>query len=109
MASATIETVSAADRHPCDVTIQPSSGRKTSCPVALLAVSIPVTTPRRSTNQRFAMTAASVTPIAPVASPLATPQSRSSCHGLLICVVSVELIAIVPSAITITRRMPNRS
>ena len=50
-----------------------------------------------------------MTPIAPVASPFATPQSTSSCHGACICVVSVELIAIVPSAITITRRMPKRS
>ena len=80
---------------PATVTIQPSSGRKTSWPVALLAVSIPVTSPRRSTNQRFAITAASVTPIAPVARPFATPQSRSSCQGDPICVVSVELVAIV--------------
>ena len=85
----------AAERHPCDVTIQPSSGRNTSCPVALLAVSIPVTIPRRSTNQRLAITAARVTPMAPVARPFATPQSRSSCHGASICVVSVELTAIV--------------
>ena len=108
-ASATIDTVSAAERQPCAVTIQPSSGRNTSWPVALLAVSIPVTIPRRSTNQRLAITAASVTPIAPVARPFATPQSRSSCHGASICVVSVELIAIVARAITITRRIPKRS
>ena len=108
-ARATIDTVSAAERQPWAVTIQPSSGRNTSWPVALLAVSIPVTSPRRSTNQRLAITAASVTPIAPVARPLATPQSRSSCHGASICVVRVELIAIVARAITITRRMPKRS
>ena len=32
--------------------------------------------------------------MAPVASPFATPQSRSSCQGASICVVSVELAAI---------------
>ena len=108
-ASATSETVIAAVRQPCAVTIQPRNGRKTSCPVALLAVSSPVTSPRRLTNQRFAITAASVTPIAPVASPFATPQRRSSCQGAAICVVRVELTAIVASAITITRRIPKRS
>ena len=108
IASATTDTVIIAVRHPCAATIQPSSGRKTSWPLALLAVSIPTTTPRRQTNQRFAITAASVTPIAPVARPFAAPRSMSSCHAASIRVVRSELTAIVPSAITITRRMPNR-
>ena len=40
---------------------------------------------------------------------VATPQSRSSCQGDPICVVSAELVAIVASAITITLRTPKRS
>ena len=62
-------------------TIQASSGRKISWPVAFDAVRTPVTSPRRATNQRLATSAASGTAIAPVASPMTTPQSRSSCHG----------------------------
>jgi hypothetical protein len=53
--------------------------------------------------------AASGTDTAPVALPTTTPQSRSSCHGAVITVVSDAPLAIVASAISITRRTPKRS
>ena len=68
-----------------------------------------MTRPRRLSNQRFATVAASGTDTAPVAPPTTTPQSRSSCHGAVITVVSDAPVAIVTSAISITRRTPKRS
>ena len=53
-----------------------SSGRNTSWPEALLAVSSPTTRPRRCTNQRLAMAVASPTMPAPEPSPTSTPQVR---------------------------------
>jgi len=68
-----------------------------------------VTRPRRSTNQRFAMIAASGTDTAPVASPLTTPQSRKSCHGSVIPIVRSDEAAMTASAPPTTRRIPSRS
>jgi len=68
-----------------------------------------VTKPRRLSNQRFAIVAASGTDTAPVAPPTTTPHNRSSCHGAFITVVSDAPVAIVTSAISITRRTPKRS
>ena len=68
-----------------------------------------MTRPRRLENQRLATVAASGTPTAPVAPPTTIPQSRSSCQGAFITVVSEEPAAIVASAISITRRTPKRS
>src|SRR5207253_1279425 len=64
------------------------SGRKTSCPAALLAVMIPVTSPRRRTNQRVPTIAASGTDTAPVALPITSPHSTSSCHGAVTWVLA---------------------
>src|SRR5438045_9344491 len=99
-------TETAADRQPYAIASQASAGKNTIWPLALLAVRIPVTRPRRVENQRFATTAASGTPTAPVAPPTSTPQSRSSCQGAVMIVVRDAPVAIVVSAISITRRTP---
>jgi hypothetical protein len=106
---ATIATVNDAYRQPQCVTIVARIGRKISCPVALDAVSTPVTSPRRSTNQRFAMIAASGTDTAPVANPLTTPQRMSSCHGAVIRTVRLEPAETQSNAPIVIRRSPNRS
>ena len=67
---------------------------------------MPVTRPRRRTNQRFAISAASGTEIAPVAMPLTTPQSRTSCHGALMKTVRREPIDDRERAPIITRFSP---
>ena len=86
-----------------------SAGRKTSWPVAFAAVMIPVTSPRRRTNQRCATIAANGTDTAPVALPITTPHSSCSCHGCEILVVASDAIATIASAAITTRRIPKRS
>ncbi len=54
--------------------IQAHSGRKTSWPEAPAAVRIPVTSPRRATNQRLVTVAENAIAIEPVPSPTSTPQ-----------------------------------
>ena len=66
--------------HPCETTRWASSGRKTNCPLALLAVSRPTTSPRRSTNQRLAIAVARPTIPAPDPRPTNTPQVRYNCQ-----------------------------
>jgi len=53
---------------------------KTSVPVAVLAVSKPITTPRCLTNQRLTMVAPSTTVTQPDATPESTPQVVISCQ-----------------------------
>ena len=62
--------------QPNDVASHASTGRNTSWPLALLAVSMPTTRPRRATNQRLAMVAATPKPVAPAPRPTSTPQVR---------------------------------
>jgi len=86
-----------------------SRGRKTSCPVALAAVSTPMTRPRLVTNQRPATVAASTLAIAPVPRPTTPPHSTTSCHGAVMTTVSAEPAAHRQSATSTTRRTPYRS
>ncbi len=67
-------TVTEAGRQPCSSTIQAQSGRKTSCPEAPAAVRMPVTRPRRATNQRLVTVAANAIAIDPVPRPTNRPQ-----------------------------------
>ena len=57
-----------------------STGKNTSCPVAFAADRMPSTRPRRLSNQRLAMMAASTIDVTPVPVPTSTPQSRVNCH-----------------------------
>ena len=52
------------------------TGRKMSCPVAFAAVSTPLTSPRRATNQRVDTVATKAIDIEPVPSPTQTPQQQ---------------------------------
>ncbi len=76
----TSATVQGTLRQPMDCAMLARIGRNTSCPLAFPAVSKPTTRPRRSTNQRFAIAAASPTIPAPEPIPTSTPQVRYSCH-----------------------------
>ena len=84
-------------------------GRNTSCPVELAAENTPVTSPRWRTNQRFATIAPKTSAIAPVPTPIGTPQRNQSCHDAVITRVSPAPAATSASAPATTRRMPKRS
>ena len=61
-----------------------SSGRKTSWPEAPAAVRMPVTRPRRATNQRLVTVAAKASAIEPVPRPTSRPQHSISCQAAVI-------------------------
>ena len=73
--------VSAAERQPCRSMIQARRGRKRSWPVAVLAVSSPMASPRRATNHRFTTVAPSTSAAIPLPMPTITPHTSTSCHG----------------------------
>ena len=87
-ASAAAAVVSAAVRQPWWVASQATSGRKISCPVALPAVRMPATRPRRATNQRFTTVATNAIDIDPAPTPTSTPQHRTSCQAAVMNTVS---------------------
>ena len=101
-------TSSSALRHPSDWLRLASSGRKTSWPVAVLAVSRPTTRPRRAENQRVATVAPSTIAVSPVPMPTITPQSRKSCHSVVIHSEQKMPAPINVSATAATRLTPNR-
>ena len=96
-------------RQPDDSASTATSGRNTSCPVALPAVRTPVTSPRERVNQRLATVAANTSAIEPVPSPTSTPQHRTSCQLAVMKTVRPLPAATTHSATATTRRMPNCS
>jgi hypothetical protein len=102
-------TTSAAVRQPERSASTATSGRKTSCPVALPAVRMPVTSPRDRVNHRLATVAAKTSAIEPVPRPTSTPQHRTSCQLAVMKTVSPLPAATTHSAVATTRRMPNCS
>src|SRR5438445_322776 len=86
-----------------------SSGRKSICPVAVLAVSTPITVPRRATNQRLTTVAPSTIAVVPVPRPTRIPQVRTSCQLDCICEVRATPAQITASETRTVRRIPNRS
>ena len=84
-------------------------GRKSSCPVALAAEKMPVTSPRWVWNQRLATIAPNTRAIAPVPMPMNTPQSSHSCHGWVISVVRPLATPTTTRAVATVRRTPKRS
>ena len=86
-----------------------SKGRKSICPVAVLAVSTPITAPRRETNQRFTTVAPSTIAVVPVPRPTRIPQVSTSCQLERIWEVSATPAQISASETSTVRRIPNRS
>ena len=108
-ASAAAATISDAQRHPwCSVT-SATTGRKISWPVALAAVSTPVTRPRRASNHRVATVATKPIEIDPVPTPTSTPHSSTSCQLAVMNTLSADPAAMSISAAESTGRTPNRS
>ena len=77
--------------------------------MALAAVSTPITSPRRRTNQRLAIVAANTSAIEPVPSPISTPHDSTNCQPAVTNTVSPLPSATSTSAVLVTNRMPNRS
>ena len=88
---------------------QASSGRNTSWPAADPAVSTPVTSPRRATNQRVVTVATNASAIDPVPRPTRTPQHSTSCQLAVIHTVSPLPMDTSVSALATTVRIPKRS
>ncbi len=86
----------------------PSSGKNTNCPVAELAVSKPIASPRRVSNQRLTMVAASVVAATPVPAPTIKPHVNTRCHGNCIRVLAAVPIDSSKSPDSTTGRMPKR-
>ena len=108
-ASAAAATISEAHRQPCRVVTSATMGRKMSWPVALAAVSTPVTRPRRASNQRVATVATKPIEIDPVPTPTSTPHSSTSCQLAVMKTLSADPVAMSMSATDSTGRTPNRS
>ncbi len=102
-------TVKLTARQPQASTMAASSGRKMSCPVALLAVRMPMARPRRRVNQRFTTVAPSASAVMPVPTPTTKPQSRISCQGARMKAVSATPMATRSSAPIMVRRAPRYS
>ena len=107
--AAAAATINAADRQLDDSTTVASGVRKINCPVAFAADNIPMTSPRRASNQRVATTAASTIAVTPVPAPTTTPHNRKNCHSADICDDNATAPAISASAPSTTRRRPHRS
>ncbi|MCY1330003.1 hypothetical protein D9M69_156240 [compost metagenome] len=102
-------TGSTATRQPICSISQAATGRNASWPVAELAVSRPMTSPRRALNQRLATTAASTSAVSPEPTPSISPHATKSCHSSVDTVASAMPPAISASAAQTTLRTPKRS
>jgi len=80
IASVAAATMIGAARQPSLVVAFASHGRNTSCPVAVLAVRTPITSPRRAVNQRFATAAPSTVAASPDPAPTTNPHSTTNCQ-----------------------------
>ncbi len=98
--------VSTTVRQPPASASAANSGRKISVPVAVLAVSSPMTRPRWVTNQRLTMVAASTIATPPDARPDSTPQVAISSHGWVMKALRKVERAIRQSAPTRVRLTP---
>src|SRR3954447_20684884 len=107
--SAAAATINDAQRQPCLVVTSATMGRKISCPVALAAVSTPVTRPRRASNHRVATVATKPIEIEPVPTPTNTPHNSTSCQLVVMKTLSADPDAMSVNATERTGRTPNRS
>src|SRR6185369_7536825 len=108
-ASAAAATMSDAQRQPWYSVTCATTGKKISWPVALAAVSTPVTRPRRASNHRVATVATKPIEIDPVPTPTSTPHSSTSCQLVVMNTLSADPVAMSVNATERTGRTPNRS
>lgn len=106
--AAATATTSTTGRQPWRCAIAASIGRNTSWPVAVLAVRIPITRPRRAWNQRVTKVADSVSATTPVEQPTISPQITTICQLCVIIDDSATPALIVTSAVRIVGRSPKR-
>ncbi len=85
---------------------QASSGRKISAPVAVLALSRPMTRPWRVANQRLTTAAPSTEATAPEPKPASTPQVSIYCQAWVIHRLAKVLADMSARPAIIVRRMP---
>ena len=76
--------------------------------MAVLAVSMPTTSPRRCWNQRAATVAPSTSATMPVPRPISTPQSATSCQSSVMNSEARTPDDTMPIAATTTARTPKR-
>src|SRR6185312_6189608 len=107
--SAAAATINDAQRQPCRVVTSATIGRKISCPVALAAVSTPVTKPRLASNQRVATVATKPIEMDPVPTPTSTPHSSTSCQLAVIVTDNADPAETRSKATVRTGRTPKRS
>jgi len=107
MSAAAEATMRIPNRQPSRSMTDASSGRKMSCPVAVLAVRMPSASPRRATNQRLTIVAPSTSAAMPLPEPT-TPQRSTSCPGCLTSVASDTLAVRSVSAMIVVRLTPRR-
>jgi hypothetical protein len=91
--SSVLATTTETERQPLRPSSEARIGRNTSCPVAVLAVRMPMTRPRRAVNHRWTIVAPRTIAVVPVPSPTSTPQKSTSCHGVRIAVVRATPVA----------------
>jgi acyl-CoA hydrolase len=106
MAAITAATVSTTGRQPPASAMAASAGSSSSVPVAVLAVSRPITKPRLVTNQRLTMVAPSTMATQPEPRPDSTPQDSMNCQGSLMRLLAAVEADINSSAVTSVRLMP---
>src|SRR6478736_6788869 len=70
---------------------------------------MPLTSPRRATNQRFTTVAMNAIDIEPAPAPTITPQHSTNCQAAVMKTVSALPSATITSANVTTGRIPNRS
>ena len=99
-------TGTVAERQPQCSIIHAATGKKASCPVAELAVNMPMTSPRRPTNQRLATTAPSTSAVMPVPMPSIRLQTMKSCQSCDASVTSAMPEPTSASPTHITARRP---
>jgi hypothetical protein len=77
--------------------------------VAVLAVSAPITSPRRAWNQRDTTAAPRTVAAMPEPTPTSSPHRTTSCQAWRIPVARKSAAARIPIASAIVRRIPIRS
>ena len=96
-------------RQPTVTESHMTSGMKMICPTDIAVPRMPLASPRRSMNQRFATVADRTAPMPAPPAPTTTPQYRSSCQTSVITVVASAPIDISVTLTSTTTRGPERS